>query len=136
MKKIIEYFRKNNWLFWLLFSVSILIPVWILDYKNMRLNAKYAMGITTKSYTLKGFKKQTEYEFFVGTKKVTGSQTQVLSNSRKNVIVPGGKYLVIYSASNPKSSIILFDKPLIDSINIDSMNKLGVNKDDINWLDL
>ncbi|MGK0175560.1 MAG: hypothetical protein ACI9AT_001947 [Ulvibacter sp.] len=136
MKRIIEYFRKNKWLFWLIFSVSILIPVWVLDYKDMSTNARYAVGVTTKSYTIKGLKKQTEYDFFVGARKIKGSQTEVLINARTNVVVPNGKYLVVYSTSNPKSSILLFDKPLIDTINIDSLNKLGVVQEDINWLDL
>ena len=49
------------------------------------------------------------------------------------IIVPDGKYLVIYSVDNPKVALILFNKPILDSDDIDSLINVSVDKNDIKW---
>lgn len=134
--ELISFFKKNDWLFWMLIVVIVLIPVWILNYNRITSNSKYALGTTTESYVAKGYRKQTDYTFFVEGKKLRGSYTELSINARDDIVVPNGKYLVIYAVEDPEVSILLIDKPIKDTIDLDSLNTLGVDKSDIHWLDL
>lgn len=133
---IISFFKKNTWLFWALLVTSILIPLWISDYKKITSNSRYALGRTTESYASKGTKRLTRYVFYVDGNIEKGSHTELLMNARDDIIVPDGKYLVIYAVDDPEVSILLVDNPIRDTINLDSLNALGVDKSKISWLDL
>jgi hypothetical protein len=126
---------NDKWFLVCILAFLVLGIYWSFRYFSISSNASYAIASTTKSYIAKGVRKQTDYYFFVNGVKTKGSYTELVK-SAKEIVVPNGKYLVVYSTSNPNVSILLIDKPITDTINIDSLNELGVDKNDIDWTKL
>ena len=112
-------------------AILIAVPAYYFMYFDISKNAMYAIGTTIESKDTS----RAKYYFYLGKRKMKGSYTEFGDNIKK-IKAPNGKYLVVYSSRNPEYNILLIDKPIIDTINIDSLNAIGVEEDDIDWTKL
>lgn len=130
--KFKEFYKKRKILVWIVAILLFLIPSWIISYQELKMNGQYAIGITTETYYPKNYRKLTEYYFYFDGKKIEGGYSE-LAWDTKQIKVPKGKYLVVFSTKDPEKNILLIHKPVIDTINLDSLNKIGVDTEDIDW---
>ncbi len=112
--------------------IIVLIVSWIRDYQSITRFPKYAIGTTVQ----RGDFGSIEYEFIADGEKVTGSLSKYNLPLKRNVKIPGGKYLVIYSTKRPEISILLINRPVLDSIDVDSLLSLPISKNEIRWYKL
>ena len=124
--------QKYNWLFLILFMLCLIIPIWVLDYQKLKSTPKYSIGVTLKSSVAKGYMKEIDYYFYIKNQRIKGEYVYVFKKTTP-LIVPDGKYLVVYAKTDPSINLFLFDKPIEDTINLDSLNAIGVHEDDIRF---
>ena len=60
-------------------------------------------------------------------------------SSRRLLFLPDikfkyNRYLVVYSTINPENNNLLVNRPVLGNLNIDSLNAIGVNIEEINYL--
>lgn len=130
-----HFVKKNPSFVWIFLLMIFIVSGWVFSYNDIKNNSKYAIGTTTDYKIKKGYQKETNYYFFLNDKKIDGYYFELLKNS-KPIKVPNGKYLVVYSTRYPETNYLLVEKPILDTINIDSLNKIGVDENDIDWTKL
>ncbi|MFT6020840.1 MAG: hypothetical protein ACI9CQ_003646 [Saprospiraceae bacterium] len=126
------FYKKYDWLIWTGIVLIIIFFAGVYEYVSIKRNPRYAIGETRKVTLSKGIKRETKYEFSVDGNRFRGTYVE-LSFNAKEIVVPDGKYLVLYSASNPELNQLLVDKPILDNIDIDSVNLVGFNEEDLSW---
>lgn len=107
--------KKNLGCFVLPFVILIILLYFFLrEYLgNLELEkfGRYTIGTTfDKSIGSKG-RWYIDYFFYYNDKRYTG-----FKDLKPSVVVPNGKYYVLFSSKHPEISTILFDKPVCDSI--------------------
>lgn len=136
--KIHQFYRFNKKKINIILCITLIISLIIhaiLRYNNIQTHGKYAVAYTTDSFYQKGSRKVISYEFYVKNKKYTGQISDGLFNRVGEVKAPGGHYLVLYYPKRPKNNILVSHKPVPPTINLDSLNMLGVDKRDFEWND-
>jgi len=118
--------------------VFMLIVLIIDFYKYVELqeHGKYAIAEITSDFYTKGVRKETWYKFTIRNKSSFEEFKGVNSpffSKRKRTVNKGEQYLVVYSEKNPKNSSLLLDRPVNESLNLDSLNNAGVDINDITF---
>ncbi len=126
--------KKDNFWWWIIIAILVLIPSWFYSFYTLKNSAKYTIGYTLESVGRKGHKKEVSYYYYVDDKKFEGTYTESsMFHQNQKVIVPNGQYLVVYSSKNPEIKSFLPNKPIIGEIDVDSLSRVPVAKEDIDW---
>jgi hypothetical protein len=107
------------------------------NYNKLKSQAKFTIANVKSKDSYKPRRSNFNYEIKIANKFYSGSKTVYFSDELYNSInYNGGAYLAIYAVSDPAVNIIFFDKPLNESINLDSLSALKVNNEIWSFWDL
>ena len=125
---------KENKIF--LGAVVILIVSIFIPYLSMRSSSRYTVGVTKERVKGKYGTVEVKYTYRVGSSQYTGSFVEkILRASEKELEVPKGRYLVIYSKHWPNWSQLVSEHQIGANVNIDSLESVEVDKGLIKLLD-
>lgn len=98
---------------------------------------KYGIATTKLKFPKKKFDK-IYYEFRAENGiNYSGTYNQNKSVGLKNKVkYPKGKYLVIYSTEDPTINVLVESREVDSKLNLDSLNKHGVDSKEWSWKDL
>ena len=127
--------RLNIFLFFVIL-LALLFSVFR-NYNKLKSQAKFTIANVKSKDSYKPRRSNFNYEIKIANKFYSGSKTVYFSDELYNSInYNGGAYLAIYAVSDPAVNIIFFDKPLNESINLDSLSALKVNNEIWSFWDL
>ena len=134
-----EKLKERDWSMLYVFIIGVCI-IFFLDrnkYYHLKNFAKYSIATTTFRSASKGYNEKIYYDFVTsnGQKRQGYISNFILHRPKNKVKYPNGKYLVIYSTKNPNINILVESKEIKTSVNLDSLNSIGVSRDDWNFWD-
>ena len=85
---IIEILQKYKLLIIFIFVLTIILIIGVQNYSSLKTNNAYAIGKTKKSIYTKGYKREVEYNFYLGSQSYTGWATD-LRGLEREIKIPG-----------------------------------------------
>lgn len=86
---------------------------WIYKDRELEKRGRYTIGVTVDTYRTLKSGRWIKYNFNVNNKTFEDSERE---DNRISVVVPNGRYYVLYVSDKPELNEVLFDKPVPDSI--------------------
>lgn len=97
--------------FWLL--ILSLIVYKLYESSDRKRNSRYTIGYTLKRGSTARFGLKVKYEYFYNNQRFEGFQTY---GDNDNLIIPKGRYFVVFSSKYPQNSELLIYDIVPDSI--------------------
>lgn len=129
-KSFLRLFFTNGWVLVGFFIIGLAIFYEISTAKKLQETGRYNIGkVLSMGSNLLGTSYY--YEYSVRGRKY--HREVIISRSKAVLNATGKKYLVIYNPSNPKTSALVISKEVLKTINLDSLNKLGIQEEVTYW---